>query len=422
MANTERRYRDRRGNTFIPMNVDGGSWNENFMTTTKMVALGILAAVLFLLVVWLKDSVASLLSWICVLCLYVFGAQFVLRYVVFEEKYYYAMYKQRKIAEITTPSTFWNIASVKNTSDGAVLVYSDAKVGIVVRLERDTITGKDEEFRERHYDAISDFYRELNTRLYSYVQCDLMDPAGNDPRLPELDKLINKSSNKNLVKLIEMMVGHIRYKTRHTLFETDYILVYTSDMSRTESIITDTIECLFKLMDGAFIGYSILNGNGIIEMIKEQYGVKYFDYSEATLDMFRSNGVSTEPALTISRIEFSNGDSQEIGNVELKKLNNLASGFSGRASAISKGSIHDTVFSSDINEINFDQLSESLLDPDYADENIGVTRTHRQSKLGLGRKTKKVARGSDRPNSQQSILDLDSDIDMLNQDEDRIDI
>ena len=60
------------------------------------------------------------------------------------------MYKQLKESEITTPAIFWDIASIKDTIDGAILTYSDAKIGILLRIERDTITGKPPEFKETH--------------------------------------------------------------------------------------------------------------------------------------------------------------------------------------------------------------------------------------------------------------------------------
>ena len=75
-----------------------------------------------------------------------------------------------------------------------------------IRLERDTITGKDKDFRETHFDAISEFYKEMNNRQYQFVQLNIMEQAGNDPRIDTLDELVLKSDNANLAELIEMQV------------------------------------------------------------------------------------------------------------------------------------------------------------------------------------------------------------------------
>ena len=50
MANVTRRrkYVDSGGGMFIPMNVEGGTWNEHFITTPKLVTIGCMfAAILF---------------------------------------------------------------------------------------------------------------------------------------------------------------------------------------------------------------------------------------------------------------------------------------------------------------------------------------------------------------------------------------
>ena len=52
--------------------------------------------------------------------------------------------------EISTPAIFWDIASIKETEEGAILIYSSSKIGVIFS-QRDTITGKEPEFKEYHY-------------------------------------------------------------------------------------------------------------------------------------------------------------------------------------------------------------------------------------------------------------------------------
>ena len=44
---------------FIPMNVEGGIWEENFMTTSKIVTLGILVAADIISVIWVFETKCS---------------------------------------------------------------------------------------------------------------------------------------------------------------------------------------------------------------------------------------------------------------------------------------------------------------------------------------------------------------------------
>ena len=133
------------------------------------------------------------------------------------------------------------------------MTYSDAKLGVLVRLERDTITGKPPEFKETHYDAISDFYKHIMTSRYNFVQMNIMEQAGNDPRLDELDKLIYSSSNPNIRLLMERQIGYIKNITHHTLYESDYFLFYTSDLTKIDKIVDEVIDLIYTILDGGYI-------------------------------------------------------------------------------------------------------------------------------------------------------------------------
>ncbi len=325
MANSKRLYKDRDGNVFIPMNVEGGVWEENFLTSGKIAALVGMLVGDFVFAMWVGRLHAG---WVLNSLLYIFMIfidQLIIRFVVFEEKYYYRMYTKMKVNSISTPAVFWDIASMKDTEDGAILVYSDMKMGVIVRVERDTITGKPEDFKEAHFDAISDFYKEINLKRYKFIQMNIMEQAGKDPRLQTLDELTVKSDNKNIASLIEMQVGHIKNITRATLFESDYFLIYTDEISKSDVIVSDVIDCVYKLLDGAFIGFSILSSKEVLELFKEIYGVKYFDYTEATLNMFKNNGLSIGKSFNISEIHFNTGEEEKVGSVEINRLNLLAS-------------------------------------------------------------------------------------------------
>lgn len=327
MANTNRRkdYIDRNNNMFMPMNVEGGVWNESFFTTTKIMTMGGMVLTFLLFLFTLQSENASWKQYLIVMGFWFIVCVFLTRYVIFEEKFYYRMYKELQQYEVCTPAVFWNIASVKDTDDGAIITYSDARVGIMVKIERDTITGKSKDFKETHYDALSDFYKEVVTNRYSFVQMNLMEKAGKDPRLNELSKIVNKSDNDNICKLMEMQVGHIKNITHASLYESDYFLFYTTDISKVDTIVQDISECIFKLLDGAYIGYQILSNKDIVDLVKEMYGVNYFNSTEASLMMFDKGTAQNIVPFVISGVVWNDTYEQELNNTEKNKLKNITS-------------------------------------------------------------------------------------------------
>jgi len=305
------------------MNVEGGIWNEHFFNTTKLGVLAIILVTLAVIIIYIGSQGLNWLQSLILLSLWFIASVLATRFIIFEEKFYYHMYQELKEHEITSPAIFWDIASIKDTDEGAILTYSDAKIAIIVKVERDTITGKTADFKETHYDAISDFYREVAINRYGFVQMNIMEQAGKDPRLNELSKIIYKSDNENIRKLMEMEVGHIKNITHKSLYESDYFLFYTSDVTRVDNIIGDITECLFKLLDGAYVSYCILSSKDIIELVKELYGVNYFNSTQASLQMFNRHTAAITNPFNIKGILWNDGEDQELTAAEINKVRNL---------------------------------------------------------------------------------------------------
>lgn len=367
MANSKRRenFTDKNGNMMIPVNVEGGNYNEHFITTTKLVVMAILAIVLFYIVYKLNVSHSKLPTIILWLSIYLYASSFAVRYIIFEERFYYKMYKDLQKYKVSTPSLFWDIASIKDTDEGAILAYSDAKIAIVVKVDRDTITGKPKDFKETHYDAISDFYKDVVTQKYCFVQMNIMEQAGKDPRLNELSKVVYKSDNKNIIKLMEMEVGHIKNITHASLYESDYFLFYTTDITKVDSIIGDITESLFKLLDGAYVGYQILNSKDIVALIKEEFGVTYFNSTEASLLMYSNNDNSLIKPFDISGLIWTDGEKQTLSVSEKNKLRNITSKVIAETLKISDMSLKKALYRKEIKNkigVDFESLSQTTYD------------------------------------------------------------
>lgn len=315
---SQRIVRNKNGQVFIPMNIDGGVLEDNFITSVKVAVLIILGFAFFISWVWVlgwdTGWVAKFLAFIVILYL----VTLVIRKFVMEEDYFLKIYRRMKNYEITTPAVFWDIVNIKENDDGTVVIYSDFKIGVILKLFRDSVIGRSEDFKERHYDSISEFYKELNLRGYRVIQMNIMEAAGKDDRVNVLDNLIAKCSNENLKKLIEVQVNYIKSITKSTLIERDYFLIYTEDVNKSDIIISDVTDSAVNLLGGAYSGYRLLNLDEIIELVKDIYGVKYFDCSEAVLNVFRSN-ILNEPFKVVGLVT-SDNETLEISEADLKKI------------------------------------------------------------------------------------------------------
>lgn len=369
MANTQRRadYIDRNDNMFIPMNVEGGYWNDNFFTTSKLATMIAILVSLFFIIVYIKSYYLSFLASVLVVGTWFIISSLLVRFIIFEEKFYYKMYQELKEHEISTPALFWDIASMKDTEDGAILTYSDARIAIMVKVERDTITGKTPDFKEIHYDAVSDFYKEIMVNKYSFIQMNIMEQAGKDPRLDELSKIVYKSDNPNINKLMEMQVGYIKNTTRKSLYESDYFLFYTYDLSKIDSIIQDISECIYKLLDGAYIGFRVLNNKDIIDFVKEEYGVNYFNATEASLLMFNRDMTSGLVPFNITGLVWKGTtdddaeENQTLNTKEINKLRKITSDVISETLSISDIALKEALYRKEIKKsvgVDFNKLSD----------------------------------------------------------------
>lgn len=379
MANTARRkdYTNKYGGMFVPMNVEGNTYNDSFLSIPKILTIFGVFVGTILLIVYVRSKGVSITGTLILFVFWVFIASLFIRFIVFQEKYYLKVYRKLKQYQVSSPSIFWDITSRKTTEDGTILTYTDGKIGCIVKLERDTITGKPEDFMERHYDAWSDFYNDIASRKFTFVQMNLMEPAGKDPRLAELDKLTYKSSNKNICSLTEEMLAHIKNIARNSLFESDYIGIYTTNLSSMNKFLDDVAESVSILMDGAYIGYEILTDRGLSDRVREEYGVGYFNATEASLTMIKEqNGPVIEP-FDIYGIVWASGEEQVLKKDEVNKAYKLSSGVIRETLRQKEVSFRESVYREKEKEkfgIEFDSLSKA-----------GVSRK-KQSKVPVAKK------------------------------------
>lgn len=298
------------GKIFLPINIDGLEETDHFMTMPKLVVLGILGVFLIIIIGSASQGginlFAGLFIWFII-------AQYVIRYVVFEEKRYYKAYMQTKQVEVCTPAEFFKITAVRETSNGSVILFQNRQVGVLVRLERGTVVGRLNDFMGEHYDAMSEMFRALLRAKLKFLVMDVCESTGNESTVDALGRLTVNSTNKNINKLMELQVGYIKTLVNDTIYSKDYLLIYT-EASRVGTLIAEVEEALRMSMDGAIDGYEIMDQNGISAFVSEYFGVGYFSGE----DVLRAGVV--RKAFKIVGVEYEDGVRITLGDTERKKL------------------------------------------------------------------------------------------------------
>lgn len=323
MANSERREINKQGKMFMPMNMTGSTDNEHFINVPKLIVIGL--TVLATILLFSKIKGASVVVHLVVLIVYLAILQFIVRKLIFEEDYFFKAWKKTKSYKKPTPGVFWKISSISHTKTGDIVIFSDMKIGCFVKLERDTIVGKVMDNAERHYDAWSDFYKEVNIRGLRLVQLNLMEPAGKDSRIDNVAIMASASPNNAIRDLLEKEVGYIKEISRATLSEGDYLLLYDTSVTHIDSIIGEVTECISKLLDGAYADVNILKEREIYQLPKSIDNVEYFDGITAQIEVYRSVNYKVKPVMILDSIGFENKEIVKLGDGERNILTKLTS-------------------------------------------------------------------------------------------------
>ena len=64
----------------------------------------------------------------------------------------------------------------------------------------------------------------------------------------------------------------------------------------------------------------------VVDLVKEQYNVSFFDANEATITMSKNNGYDIAAPFTLVGMEFNDGVYEEVGRRELFEINRITSG------------------------------------------------------------------------------------------------
>ena len=412
--NSERlKLNRRKDKMFIPMNVEGGGYDERFFNTTKILTVVGMAVGWVVVVTWLNSlQNATFIFKLGTIAVMLFISSLLVRFVVFEESYFYKMYKKTLTYSDPTSDVFWNISSIKDTANGSILLFSDLKIGVLVKLKRGSIIGKNQDFMEQHYDAVSDFLSEIVGRGYMFVHLNMMERADNDDRLDKLASKVASTSNQNMKKLLELQVGHLRNTTRNSLYESDYYLIYTDRAERFDNITRDVEDCLEYVLNGSYNGYYELDKRETIEVHKELIGVSYFDYNSATVNTFREFQIDDTPAVTIKRINLASGSIVDISKSDDALLRKIAKEIDyGNSTDINVMKMLAQSKNNDYrlrSGIDLDKVSQTKIDTNIVKDAL---RNKKRPRKGVNKATNLASNDADDSLSENTIEDDTVDTD-----------
>ena len=272
-----------------------------------------------------------------------------------------------------------------DTLDGSILVYGDMKIGCVLRLERDTIVGKAEESSEKHFDAWSDFYRELHSKNLNFIQMNVMEPSGKDPRLNTLGVTASNASNANIRMALELEMGHLKRISNAMLSEFEYILVYSKQLSRMDTLTDDIIECTYSLLDGAYASVKILNEKEIYELPKSLFNTLFFNGIQAQINVYKSENVTIPEIMKIYRLTDDSNNKYDIGDKENTVLDKLSTLVNNDELHFGEWSVKDAL------EGNIEKVNK------FNDKKLGSDEADDEEDKALEKKKKKVKKEKKKP-------------------------
>lgn len=284
----------------LPVNVEGVTDNEG-ISVKQGIAIGSIIFIGVVYYLWFREKPAasSWQGWMLHIAIYLFITQFIVRKFIVDEKYLMKQVMEMEKMTNCSPTVTWNIAAID--SSNGVMQFNDGRVAIAVGLEQATIVGREEQFKDVHYSAISDFIRVLNQQNIMWIHIDLMANAKYDKRLTVLNDTVNKCKNDGIKNSTRMHLGYLRSMEIRTLYETEYYILVASPLQGANKLLAAVDEALGCLEDAAFNKFTVLDKDMIYKLAAELSGVNYFDAGETMRQMAR-NSTAIKHVLNIKSI------------------------------------------------------------------------------------------------------------------------
>lgn len=291
----------------IPVTFEGGGGNRARQAGMKM-------WIFLIFVFWVIISIVSLIVAETIkgylFPLYaLFGLSYILRYIVFREKFYRARRKALLENDFMFDHTvFWNIYDISYRHPHFITFETGVK-GLFIAFDKGVIIGKGENSDFYHHEALTEAYQQVLNRGMQMVHIDYMDVVGKDKRMESLFDLAEKTTNPDIRKVLTRIYDHTEY-----LMNTSYASydVYAfSYRGREEQFWFEMEQCLNFFRRANYLRYRVLDREGITQLVESTMNVEEFSVNRANDSIFKKLNFMTE---YIKAIWVEQGGKREILN------------------------------------------------------------------------------------------------------------
>jgi hypothetical protein len=251
-----------------------------------------------------------------IICVY--GSLLVIRFLGLKELYFSDMFEETKARNgLLKPNTIWGIFDISTTYPYTCFFKNGYK-GIFVRMERDTITGKDSDADYFHYTAIGDAYNLAHALNMNIVHIDYMDNVGNDPRMEKLYADLNNVSNPDMQDMLVDIYDNLSsiMKMNYTSF--DVYLFLTRD--KLDSLVYNVQSVVNTMLGGNFISYKVLDRIEVANICPALFNLEDFSFIEACESVLDSQG---NRGIIPIKIIKSDGTEEKLNKTQEEKKRDL---------------------------------------------------------------------------------------------------
>lgn len=213
----------------------------------------------------------------------------------------------------------------------------------------------------------------------------VMEPSGKDPRLNTLGVTASNASNANIRMALELEMGHLKRISNAMLSEFEYILVYSKQLSRMDTLTDDIIECTYSLLDGAYASVKILNEKEIYDLPKSLFNTLFFNGIQAQINVYKSENVTIPEIMKIYRVTDDSNNKYDIGDKENTVLDKLSTLVNNDELHFGEWSVKDAL------EGNIEKVNK------FNDKKLGSDEADDEEDKALEKKKKKVKKEKKKP-------------------------
>lgn len=307
--------RDHNHNMLIPSNVAGEGYEEG-ASPKQAIAGGAVVLLWIVVIVAFKDkpNASEFKNWLIVIGALLLVSQFVIRYLIINEKY---LMKQTALIDKMfnkVPADLWNVI---NIDDDGIIYYTDGRLGLIIAAEQATVIGRDSQFKEIHYSAISDFYKVLNQNNIAWTHINAMINAKTETRLLKLSEQLKQCQNSNIRKMCDQHFVYLRSLEERTLYEREYWALIARPAVGRRKLLEIANMAAENLESAAFNQFTFLGKEQCYALNTELLALDTFDANNIMIE--KAQQMAGAPLATLTQVKL---HTNEFTNAQLNVINN----------------------------------------------------------------------------------------------------